>query len=524
MPRGRMAMESIEEILRLHHECKRSQREIARSCGLSAGAVNGLLQRAARAGLGWPLPECMEAGQLHERLYGRPAGGRRAERRGALDCAAMHKELSRRRHLTLRLLWEEYRAAQPDGYGYSQYCELYRQWKARRAPAMLQEHKAGEKLFVDYAGQTVPVRDPAGGAARAAQVFVAVLGASSYCYAEVGWGQGVESWIAAHVRALEHFGGSPELLVPDNLKSGVTRACRYEPVLNRSYKEMARHYGMAVVPARPYRPKDKAKAEAGVQLVERRVLEALRGRRFESLGECNAALGALLEGVNAQPFQKRPGTRRELFEELDRPALRPLPAQRYEYAAWLRARVNVDYHVAVDGHRYSVPCELLREEVEVRLTAGCVEVLHRSRRVALHARSRERGGFTTDAAHRPRSHREHGAWPPERMQAWAGAQGPHTAQLVGRLLEGAHPQERYGACLGIIRLAERCEAGRMEAAARRALHYGTASYAGVKAILASGADRLALEEAAPDAPDAHGNVRGGAYYGDPAAAAEGAPC
>ena len=302
----------------------------------------------------------------------------------------------------------------------------------------------------------------------------------------------------------------------------MTRANRYEPVVNRSYKELARHYGMAVVPARPYRPRDKAKVEAGVQLVERSVLEALRERRFESLGECNAAIGELLKEINGRSFQQRAGTRRELFEELDRPQLRALPAQRYEYAAWLRGRVNVDYHVTVDGHRYSVPCELLREEVEVRLTAGCVEVLHRGRRVAVHARSRQRGGFTTEAAHRPRAHREHGAWPPERMRAWAGTHGPHTAELVGQWLDGEYPQERYGACLGLIRLADRYEAGRVEAAARRALHSGTVSYAGVKEILARGADRLELEEAETEAdpPVAHGNVRGGAYYGEPAAAGE----
>ena len=511
-------MDVIEEVLRMRHECGRSQREIARACGLSAGGVNQLLQRADLAGLGWPLPADLDAEGLRERLYGRPSGGRRDPRREALDFAAMHAELSKRKSLTLRQLWREYREAHADGYGYSQYCELYREWKARRSPVMLQEHKAGEKLFVDYAGQTVPVRDAESGAERAAQVFVAVLGASSYCYAEASWGQGEESWLGSHVRALKFFGGSPEILIPDNLKSGVTRASRYEPVVNRAYKELARHYGMAVVPARPYRPRDKAKVEAGVQLVERSVLEALRARRFESLAECNAAIRELVDEINLRPFQQRDGTRRALFEELDRPRLRPLPARAYEYAAWSRARVNVDYHVAVDGHRYSAPCALLREEVEVRLTAGCVELLHNGRRVALHARSRERGGFTTNPEHRPRAHREHGAWPPERMRAWAETVGPHMARLLGRMLDGAHPQERYGGCLGLIRLAKRYEDGRVEAAARRALHYGTASYAGVKEILQRGADQLALEESPAAAPVTHGNVRGGAYYGAAAAA------
>ena len=286
----------------------------------------------------------------------------RSARRESLEFAAVHKELSRRKHLTLQLVWHEYREQHPDGYSYSQYCELYRQWKSRKDLVMLQEHKAGDKAFVDYAGQTVPVDDAATGETREAQIFVAVLGASSYFYAEASWGQDVESWIASHVRALEDFGGVVSTLVPDNLKSGVTRACRYEPVLNRSYKEMARHYGIAIVPARPYRPKDKAKAEKCVQLVEQSVLEALRHQRFTSLGELNEAIAELRTELNAKPFQKRPESRRELFEEVDRPALRPLPAERYEYAEWQVARVNIDYHLALDGHRYSVPWRAVRSK------------------------------------------------------------------------------------------------------------------------------------------------------------------
>ena len=515
MGKARVAMHSIEEVLRLHHECGCSQREIARSCGLSAGAVNKLLRLAGQAGLAWPLPPDLDEAQLQERLYGRPAGSRRSRRLEAIDFATVHKELKGRKHLTLQRVWQEYREQHADGYSYSQYCERYRQWKSRQDLVMLQEHKAGEKLFVDYAGQSVPVDDAESGETRKAQVFVAVLGASSYFYAEASWGQDIESWIGSHVRALEHFGGAVAVLVPDNLKSGVTRACRYEPVLNRSYKEMSRHYGMAIVPARPFRARDKAKAEKGVQLVEQSLLEALRHERFTSLGELNAAIAELRPVLNAKPYQKRPESRRELFEELDRPALRPLPAQRYEYAEWLRARVNIDYHVAVDKHRYSVPCELVREQVDVRLTANCVEVLQRGRRVALHARSRKPGGFTTQPGHRPRSHREHGEWPPERMKEWAGTVGPSTGRVVSELLDGsAFPQERYGGCLGIIRLAGQHGEERMEAAACRALHYGTVSYTSIKAILASGADREPLEAAADSfAPVEHGNVRGGAYYG-----------
>ena len=510
------AMNSIREILRLHHECGRSQREVARSCGLSAGAVNKVLRLAGQAGLSWPLPPDLDEGELFERVYGRPAGARPSARLEAIDFAAVRKELSRRKHLTVQLVWHEYREQNPDGYSYSQYCELYRQWKSRQDLVMLQEHKAGDKLFLDYAGQTVPVEDAETGQTREAQVFVAVLGASSYFYAEASWGQDVESWIASHVRALSHFGGSVRTLVPDNLKSGVTRACRYEPVLNRSYKDMARHYEMAIVPARPYRPKDKAKVEKCVQWVEQSLLEALRHERFTSLGELNEAIAELRDVLNAKPFQKRPESRLELFEELDRPALRPLPAQRYEYAEWTQGRVNIDYHVAAGRHRYSVPCELVQQQVELRLTASCVEVLHQGRRVALHVRSRVQGGFTTQPAHRPKSHREHGEWPPERLQEWAGTVGPSTGRAVSELLEESeYPQERYGSCLGIMRLARQCGDERMEAAARRALHYGTVSYASIKAMLASGADRQPLEgEPSAGEPVEHDNVRGGRYYGE----------
>lgn len=485
MARTRIAMESIREVLRLRAECGCSQREIAQSCGLSLGAVHKVLALAEREGLGWPLPEGLAERQLQERLYGPEPERRRKPPRAAPDFATAHRQLQRRKHLTLQLLWSEYREQHPE-----------------------------DKLYVDYAGQTVPV--DAGGAegARAAQIFVAVLGASSYVYAEASWGQDEASWIGSHVRALEHLGGAPRSLVPDNLKAGVTRASRYEPQVNRSYREMARHYGLAVLPARPSRPRDKAKAEAGVQVVERSLLEPLRHRRFASLAELNAALAERLPELNGKRFQKREGTRAQLLEELDRPALRPLPEQRYEYAEWKRARVNVDYHVAAGGRHYSVPCELVGRQVDVRLTEKCVEILLDGRRVAQHARGRGKGGATTDPAHRPRSHREHGAWPPERIQGWARKVGPETGRLVRELLDGgAHPQERYRPCLGILRLGERYGHERMEAAARRALHFGRAGYRGVKRILESGADREPLEDAAGEAaPVAHGNVRGGAYF------------
>ena len=510
-------MHWIKDVLRLHHECGRFQREVARSCGVSVGTVNRLLRKARKAGLGWPLPEDLDEQQIHERLYGTAAGSQQRPRREELDFAAVHQELQQRKHLTVQLVWHEYREEHPDGYSYSQYCELYRAWKASRNLVMLQQHKPGEKLFVDYCGATVPVYLEAG--VREAVVFVAVLGASSYFYVEASWGQDLEAWVGAHVRTFEDLGGVPEILVPDNLKSGVTKACRYEPVTNRTYREMAHYYGVAIVPARPYRPKDKAKAEKCVQLVEQRLLEALRHERFESLWELNAALQQGRERLVARPFQKRPESRRELFEQLDRPALRPLPAERYEYAEWSVARVNIDYHIVVEGHRYSVPCGLVQRQVDVRRTERCVEVLHQGERVALHARSRQRGGVTTTAGHRPKSHREQGAWPPERMQQWAGTVGPFTGEVVSELLDRSQfPQEQYRSCLGLIRLGRQIGAERMEAACRRALHYGTVSYRSIRTILDSGADRKPLESGTrPVEPVEHENVRGREYYEGPSA-------
>ena len=519
MPRGRIAMHLMKDVLRLHHECGRSQREVARSCGVSVGTVNGLLRKAREAGLGWPLPADLDEQQLHERLYGAVPGSQQRPRRETIDFAAMHKELQRRKHLTVQLLWHAYREEYPDGYSYSQYCELYRAWKASRELVMLQPHKPGEKLFVDYCGASVPVYLATG--VRQAVVFVAVLGASSYFYVEASWGQDLEAWVGAHVRTFEDLGGVPEVVVPDNLKSGVTKACRYEPVTNRTYREMAHHFGVAVVPARPYRPKDKAKVEKCVQWVEGALLEALRHERFESLPELNAALQRGRQRLVAKPFQKRPETRLELFEQLDRPALRPLPVEPYEYAEWSLARVNIDYHIVVDGHRYSVPCGLVQQQVDVRRTEGCVEVLHQEERVALHVRSRQPGGVTTDAGHRPKSHREQGAWPPERMRQWAGTVGPHTGQVVSELLDKSpFPQEQYRSCLGLIRLGRQIGAERMEAACRRALHYGTVSYRSIQTILDSGADREPLPGgASPVAPVEHENVRGREYYEGPPAGA-----
>lgn len=381
---------------------------------------------------------------------------------------------------------------------------------------MRQTHRAGEKLFTDYAGQTVPVVDRATGEVRQVNIFVAVLGASNYTYAEASWSQDLPSWISAHCRAFEFFGGVPEILVPDNPKSAVSHPSRYEPDINPTYQEMAAHYGTVVIPARPRKPRDKAKVEAGVLLVERWILAALRDRTFFKLGELNQAIAEKLDKLNNKPFQKLDGTRRSLFETLDKPALKPLPPKRYEFAQWKKARVNIDYHVEVDHNYYSVPYQLVREQVDVRLTSTTVEVLHKGQRVFSHPRSYGKGHYATDKKHMPMAHQKHLEWSPSRIIQWANTVGPNTAKLVQTILNSKpHLEHGYRGCIGIIRMGNLYSAERMEAAAQRALSFGTLSYRSVKSILEKGLDRIPPAEPTDMEPVTHHtNVRGVDYYSD----------
>jgi transposase len=366
MPAERVSMRRVREILRLKYEAGASDQAIARAIGVARSTARLCLDRVASAGLTWPLPEGLTDGALEALLFA-GAGAMAGQRRKAKpDWAEVHREL-RRPGVTLMLLWEEYRAANPGGYQYSRWCDLYRSWEGRLSPTMRQVHPAGERLFVDFAGQTVEVTDPATGEIRAAQVFVAVLGASNYTYAEAVWTQSLPDWIGAHVRALEFLGGVPRQIVPDNLRTGVLRANWYEPGLNPTYADLAAYYGTAILPTRVRRPRDKAKVEAGVLVVERWILARLRHQRFASLPALNAAIAALLESLNTRPMRRLGVSRRQLFEELDRPALAALPVEPFVYAEWRRRRVGLDYHVDVNGHYYSVPHRLLREEVEARI-------------------------------------------------------------------------------------------------------------------------------------------------------------
>ena len=514
MPAQRLAMRQVHEVLRLKWEQGLSDRKIAHSLGISRPTVADYVRRAQAAGVSWPLPAPYDEEALERLLF--PAVSARTPAPHLVpDWATVHREL-KRKSVTLFLLWQEYKAATPNGLQYSWFCHTYRAWAQKLDLVMRQPHHAGEKLFVDYAGQGIPVVNGQSGEVHEVAIFVAVLGASNYTYAEATWTQGLPDWIGSHVRTFAALGGVPEIVVPDNLKAAVTRAHRYEPEINRTYAALAQHYGFAIIPARAAKPRDKAKVEVGVQVVERWLLARLRHHTFFSLAEVNTALTPLRLALNARPFKKLPGSRQQLFETLDRPALRPLPGSLYEYAEWKHARVNIDYHVEVEGHYYSVPYMLVRQQLDVRLSAQVVELFHKGKRVASHRRSALKGRHTTVAAHMPTAHQRYAEWTPQRLIHWAAHSGPATAQVVETILASRpHPQQGFRSCLGIMRLGKSYGDERLEAACQRALALGACSYKSLESILKHGLDRRPL----PPKPDAtagsaHMNIRGPQYYTD----------
>jgi transposase len=510
MPKASLSMKKIEEVLRLKYKKGLSHRAIAQSCAISASTVSEYVRHAQAAGLSWPLPAGMTAAQLDACLFPEKAVSERVT--PTPDWAEVHKEL-KRKGVTLSLLWVEYRQAHPEGYGYSQFCHHYRAWKQLLNPPMRLQHKAGEKLYVDYAGQTVPVFDPETGEKREAEIFVATLGASNYTYAEAHATQSLSNWIGAHVRALAYLGGVPEVLVPDNLKAGVKSPHLYEPDLNPTYQDFAQHYGVAVIPTRVRKPKDKAKVEVGVQVVERWILAQLRDRQFFSLIDLNQAIAALLEVLNQREMKHLGQSRQALFEELDRPALAPLPVQPYEFAVWKKVRVHIDYHVSFEKHHYSVPHTLQGKEVDLRVTEKTVEIFAQRQRVASHPRSTAQGRFSTQVEHMPPAHQVYREWSPERFLRGAAQLGPQTEELVSRVLNARqHPEQAYRTCLGILNLTKRFPAARVEAACLRANAAGIGSYKGIHNILTHQLDRLPLEENPHSPLPTHENIRGQNYY------------
>jgi transposase len=504
-------MRKTREILRLKFESELSQRAIARAVGVSNATVWDALRRFEASGLSWSLPEGLGDAELEARLY-RPQGTRAPDPREP-DWARVHEDLRQKEHVTLQLLWQEYRRDHPDGYGYSYFCQHYRAHVGRIDVVMRQTHRAGEKLFVDWAGDTLPYVDPQTGEVRQAHLFVAVLGFSSYTFARVYPDERTGSFLSAHMAAFEHFGGVPELVVPDNLKTGVKKPDRYEAEIAAPYAELAAHYGTVVMPARVGRPRDKAKVEVGVQIAEREILAPLRRRTFFSLAEANAAIAERLTALNERPFAKLPGSRASVFAEREAPLLRPLPAEPYAYRTRKLARVHIDYHVELEGHYYSVPYHLARERVELRFDGRTVEVYHEGVRVAVHLRSRARGRATTLTEHMPEKHRHVASWTPERIASWAAKTGPETAALCEAIMAARpHPELGFRSCLGVLRLGERYTPERLEAACARALAVGAHSYRSVRSILERGLDREAVSNAVTPPGLTHANVRGATYY------------
>ena len=507
MPRKRLSMRKISEVLRLKVQCHSTNREIANACSIGVASVSEYIGRASRAGVSWPLPEGMTEPELERLLY--PPAVRLPDDRALPDFEYIRKEL-KKKGVTLQILWEEYVLASSCAYGRSYFVDLYRQWEARAYPRMRQVHAPGDKLFVDYAGHTVPIIERSTGEVLfQAQIYTATMGASNYTYAEATRSQDQHDWIGSNIRALEFFGGVPRAIVPDNLKSGVTSADLYEPDVNPTFQDFARHYSVAILPCRVRRPRDKAKVEKGVQVVETRILAALRNRTFFSLMELNAAIRELVADLNARETRDIPASRRVMFETTDLPALSPLPAARYELSEYSKAKVHLDYHIDVDRHYYSVHYRHIGKTVDVRTTEHVVEIFLNGERVASHIRSLAKGHHTTDPAHRPRNHSEVLGETEARILSRAASAGPCTRAMAERILSSrSFREEGFRPCLGLVRLIDEHGSTRLEEACRQGIERGVNQYRRVKDIL------LALPQAEPPRrnPIQHDNVRGAGYF------------
>ena len=512
MPAKRITMRNIREVLRLRLAANLSLRQISASTKTSLGAIQKLVARAEELSLTWPLPVELDDTALAKLFYPQ-ADATVSDRHHVPDWACVHQEL-KRKGMTKQLLWEEYTEQFPNRcYSYSQFCDLYRQWSKRQKRSMRQTHKAGEKCFVDYCGQTVPIVNGSTGEIREAQIFVGVLGASNYTYAEATFSQSLPDWLGSHTRMLAFFGGCPTMIVPDNLRSGVSRACRYDRDLNPSYQQWAAHYRLAVVPARPYKPKDKSKAEVGVQIVERWILARLRRQTFFSLAELNRCIQVLLQELNARPFKQLPGNRIEAFQSLDKPALNPLPTQAYRFVDIEPVKVNIDYHVQYQQHHYSVPHHYVGETLELHASESLITIYFRQRQVASHPRA-QRPGTTTEAAHMPTRHRKHQQWTPGRLKQWASKIGPETLVWVDNQLRArAHPEQAYRVCLGLLNLSREYPHERLNAACRIANQQSLTRLKQIKSLLRSQRDTLPDQTSLNlPLPQDHDNIRGPNHF------------
>ena len=511
MPAKReLTMRQIRQMLRLHYE-RVGERQIARTLGIARSTVQDNLKRALKAGIAWPVPAELTDDVLEQQLFARGGVKPGRRRHEEPDWATLSREL-KRAGVNLMVLWEEYRQAHPDGYGYSRFCDLYREFERKLSPVMRQHHVAGEKVFVDYSGKKLAIADPKTGEVRDAEIFVAVLGASNYTYAEATWTQTLPDWIGAHVRMFRFFGGATLVVVPDNLKSGVNKASFYDPEINRSYAKMAAHYGVTILPARPYRPRDKAKVEAGVRFAQSYILGRLRHQTFFSLEDANRAIEQVLKDMNSRVMRRLGLSRSGLFESVEKPALRPLPDSDYEYAEWKLARVAPDYHIEAEHYFYSVPHELLHAQVDVRITSRTIEVFHRSKRVATHARRYGGNRHDTLPEHMPSSHRRYAEWTPQRFEHWAATIGPNTQGLVIAILANRpHPEQGFRTCFGIMKLFRGIDRARAESVAARALAIGALNCKSIDSILKNNLDR-APAAAGSQTSIEHPNIRGPRYF------------
>lgn len=512
MSKQGVSMHKVKEILRLYFEAQLSQHQIARSLQLSSGAVNKYLSLFRVAEINWPLAKDMDETELRTLL--RPHIKSIEKNYFEPDYPSIHQEL-KSKGVTLLLLWQEYEQThKKSAYRYAQFCVKYKNWLKQQKPSMRQIHRAGEKLFIDYCCPTIDIIDPDHGEIRSAAIFVAVLGASKYTYVEATWDQSLPNWVASHVRAFQFFGGVPALLVPDNLKSAVTKACRYEPKINDTYADLATHYGTAVLPARPYKPKDKSHAENSVLITERWILARLRKQTFVGLGELNLAISSLLKELNNRPFKKLPGTRFSQFEELDKPLLKNLPINTYELATFFKTRAYQNYHIKADENYYSVPYKLINQLIQVRLTVNTIECFYNGQRIATHIRSYQKGKYTTLLEHLPPAHKKFSQWNVEYFLNWAISIGPSVNEVIKLLLSSVtYPEQNYRACFGILKGVKKYGNDRLESACKRAIDINSPKYHTILSILQKGLDKQPLPQfiTATSVPK-HNNIRGAGHY------------